>query len=53
MGEKPAGPAGILGGDHGDRSERLGGARRDVSEVAERCSDDEKGGRVDLSRCAA
>ena len=53
VGEKPARSAGVLRGNYGDRTENLCGSRREVSEIAEGCGDDEKGCRVDLSRCAA
>ena len=51
--EEPAGSAGILGGNDGDRPEHLHGASREVPEVAERRGDDEEGCRVDLSSGAA
>jgi hypothetical protein len=43
MGQEGAGPAGVLGGDHGNRAQHDRRARREVVQVAEGSGDDVEG----------
>jgi hypothetical protein len=41
--EESASAPGVLGGDYGDRTQKLGGSRGQISEVAQRSRDDVQG----------